>query len=190
MQSPEQMYYQTKNNLIRLINSQQFRSEFGERLGGKLRESLNTMFKHLDELVKDRKVMPTDQERSVIASATNLLISKVIYEPITPVTRDFTLLYIEVLKNWNSQIGYQYDLDIMADTLQRLITQHLTLVDAVNVLKQLIRKCERLLNYEPPAFALARHYMDIIKDKMEKCEPINEYEQAKVQQKKGDTHGD
>jgi len=177
------MYLNAKSRLLKLISSPEFGYEFG-RFSDMIRQSVRVMIKHLDELIRERRVEPTDRERSIIASATNRVIAKIIYDPITPFLREFITLYVEVLKNWNAQIGYQYDIDIMVDTIHRLISQHMTLMDAVNVMKQLIKRVEDILKYEPPAFTLARHYLEVIQKKFDKGEPINEYERAKRESSK------
>jgi len=183
MNDPIRMYMETKNKILNLTRRPQFRAEFG-RYGDAITQSLNIMFTHLDKLVRDMRTVPSDEERSRIASATNKILEKVVYDPITPFLVDFVSLYIEVAKNWNMQIGKQYDMDLWLDTMQRLIQSHLTIKDAIDVMKKLTERSKRLLNYEPPAFTLARHYMQIIQDKMEKGEPINEYEKTKTNPKK------
>jgi len=183
MNDPIRMYMETKNKILNLTRRPQFRAEFG-RYGDAITQSLNIMFTHLDKLVRDMRTVPSDEERSRIASATNKILEKVVYDPITPFLVDFVSLYTEVAKNWNMQIGKQYDMDLWLDTMQRLIQSHLTIKDAIDVMKKLTERSKRLLNYEPPAFTLARHYMQIIQDKMEKGEPINEYEKTKTNPKK------
>ena len=179
MEDPVRMYMETKNKILNLARRSQFRAEFG-RHGDTIVQSLNIMFTHLDKLVRDIRTLPSDEERSRIATATRIILEKVVYDPVTPYLVDFVSLYIEVAKNWNMQIGRQYDIDLWLDTMQRLIQSHLTIKDAIDVMKKLTERSKRLLNYEPPAFTLAKHYLQTIQDKMEKCEPINEYEKAKT----------
>jgi len=180
MQTPQQMYMKTKSDMHRLLNNPSMISTFGQKNARTLKDALEIMFEQLDELVRDRRVIPTDRERSVIATATNALLRSLVYDPITPFLKDFTMLYLEITKNWNNQIGYQYDIDLWLDTIQRLVECHLTIKDAIEVMKAVTQKCKRLFEYEPPAFTLARHYMSVIQEKMEKNEPINEYEKAKA----------
>ena len=179
MEDAVRMYMQTKNRILSLSRTPQFRMEFG-RNTEVITQALNIMFNQLDKLVKDMRTVPTDEERSIIASATKKILEKIVYDPITPFLVDFVSLYVEVATNWNMQIGRQYDMDLWLDTMQRLIQSHLTIKDAIDVMKKLTERCKRLLNYEPPAFTLARHYLQVIQDKMEKGEPINEYEKAKL----------
>lgn len=179
MENPVRMYIQTKNKILNLINMPQFRMEFG-RNTDIINQALDIMFRQLDRLVRDMRTVPTDEEVNIIASATKKVLEKIVYDPITPFLVDFVTLYVEVATNWNMQIGKQYDMDLWLDTIQRLIQSHLTIKDAIDVMKKLTERCRRLLNYEPPAFTLARHYLQAIQDKMEKGEPINEYEKAKA----------
>jgi len=175
----EQMYMQTRGRLVNMLNSQQIIREFGRKADA-VRHGCDVMISQLDLVLRGKRVVPNDSERSAVATATNAILEKVVYDPIDRFTADFAMLFAEIAKNWNQKIGYQYDMDIWVDTIARVVQQHLTIVDAINILRQLLNKCVNLLNYEPPAFTLSKHYLKVIEDKMEKGEAVNEYEKEKT----------
>ncbi len=132
----------------------------------------------VDAMIKTMGRKPGKQEFQLVDYASNRVLDVVVYWPLDAYLRDFSTAFSRVLRAWAMSCGCDV-LRIRADAIERVIMQHLTILDAIAVMRKLLRRIEPLAKYTPPSFQLARHYLETILKKYERNEPVNIYEQRK-----------
>jgi hypothetical protein len=126
---------------------------------------------------------PSQEEYDTVKRASDMLIDVAIFWPIDEYLTDLIRAYSRTIRVWAGRCGC-VDQQRVAEVLDRLLHQHLTILDAIGIMRKLIRRLEPIAQYTPPSFQLARHYLESIVEKYEKGEPINIYEERKMKEER------
>ncbi|GAJ02267.1 unnamed protein product, partial [marine sediment metagenome] len=61
--------------------------------------------RQMNELSEDKTVEVTGEEKSRVGKVANLFLSIAVNEPIVPIFRDLSKLYLLLIFNWNKELG-------------------------------------------------------------------------------------
>lgn len=125
---------------------------------------------HINKAIRDEPIQAQKNEINAVEQIMDILIHHQIYNPITPIFKDLTVLLIKLFRNWNDNCINSDRLREKINYLDRLFFQSLTMMETIQVLKQLTSEAKKLLEYEPPAFKLSRAYFNTIQDVMNENE--------------------
>jgi len=116
------------------------------------------------EIKLKRKEKTTEEEISQIKKALNFLLQTAIEKPITPILKDLIDEFIIFIANWNENLGKEIEIRQKIYTLRRFVDYHLSVIDAIQILKTLAKKTEEIQRFSPPAFELSRHYLNSLQE--------------------------
>lgn len=134
------------------------------------------------DLIRVLSSPPSQEGAKLLEIISRRMLDIALYWPIDPYIRDLLLTFATTCKQ---VYGGFRDLVRYCDAIERIIIMHLTTMDAIAVLRRLVRKIDAILANAPPAFELSRIYMQTIEKTMEEGRPINKYDEARreVEQK-------
>lgn len=170
-----EMYKNVRNSVIRAVNSNEFLREFGR--GAEIKDAVNIMVSGLDEIMRGSRsgVSPNMHDR--VERGTKHVMEYVIYKKFSKFGASFSYNYAELLTIWNKELGYNVDYDIMADAIKSIVRSYLTIMEAIDVLRSLLGRVERYVDYEPPAYKISRHFLQEVLERNKKdFKPLNSNE--------------
>lgn len=93
----------------------------------------------------------------------NSLLQTPIEEQITPILKDLVKEFIILAVSWNENIAQKIEIRQKIYSLRRFIDYHLSVVDTIRILKNLLKRAEEIQRFALPAFELSRHYLNHFK---------------------------
>ncbi|GEM_PF-1518432 len=147
----------------------ELRKLFGNRLPI-IKKTFGIMEGQMNALAKDKKIKASGEEKSRVKETVNLFLNIAVNQPITSIFRDLSRTYLLLAFNWNKELGERPDMEIAIKATQRIVEGQLTMLDTVNLLKELVKQSRGMLNYRPPAFELSRHYLESLQEEARKKE--------------------
>lgn len=166
-------YLDIRSKVLRMLNSQEFKRHFGK--GDNIKLAVDTMIKSLDIVAKGGRTGVGKNMMNNVVNGTKAVMEFVIYHRLSKFAVDFVLVYVGLVSLWNKELGYNFDLDIMVDAIKAIVSSYLTIMEANDVLRNLLSRAERYLKLEPPAYGVSRHFVDIVWKKLESGEKICDY---------------
>lgn len=94
----------------------------------------------------------------------NSLLQTPIEEQITPILKDLVKEFIILAASWNENIAQKIEIRQKIYSLRRFIDYHLSVVDAIRILKNLLKRAEEIQRFAPPAFELSKHYLKSLQE--------------------------
>jgi len=132
-----------------------------------IKQATEIMRKQLGEAKKKRenhKIWATNSEKWQVKEALNCLLRIAINEPIVPIFKNLVKKFIAITSDWNKNVAEELEIQKTISTLKRFIDYHLTVIDAVQSLKTLLKRVEKVQKFTPPAFELSRHYLKSLQE--------------------------
>jgi len=117
-----------------------------------------------EEIFRDRKNPPTKEEQEVVHRALNVLQDVLLTKPMAPFVRDLSIEFARLVTNWDKAICKCQPIYRECLVIDQLARGHLSLMTAIDVLKGLVAKGQRHLQYTPPAFEISRAYLELDKE--------------------------
>lgn len=151
------------NNFYKCVNRikylMKFR-DFDKLFGNFSKEAKNTIemcIKDMEQMASGTKIIGDLRSVNLV---TNFLLDKVTRDYISKYVHDFCETCMLLFYNWNLSIeNSSNELAAKIRAIDRLVKAHYTLLDAIRVLKDLIRR-----PYTPAAYELSRHYLEAIRE--------------------------
>lgn len=162
--SPEQqMVEQYRMNIKRIQDMLRYRNDIERGYGpdgrNQIEMAFNILKSHMDRLTRDVLVTPANEEMQVINRATNTLLQKVMYGPISNIVRDISVEMGVLIFNWSRQTIQNGELEMKTQVIDRILRGEKTLDDTILVLRSLLDRARDTLRYTPASFELSRHYL-------------------------------
>lgn len=176
-------FVRLRNALFRMLNTNDFLREYGQ--GRNIKKSVDVITKHLDIIARGQRVRVSNEEMQVVMRGVSAVMEKAIYSRHTKFTYDFSITFAEYARIWNKEIGYNYNIDVMTDAIRAIIQSHMTLIETIDVMRNLLSRAERYLRIEPPAYGVSRHFLEQIFNKLDNGEKVSEYPNTKANVRKG-----
>lgn len=86
---------------------------------------------------------------------------------ITTKNLNFVKTYLLLIGNWNNNVACDQKIRDLVNFISNLYDNHLTVVHSFNILKELIKRCERLQGFGLPSVELSKHYLDSLDREIE-----------------------
>lgn len=94
----------------------------------------------------------------------NSLLQTPVEKPITPILKDLVNEFIILAADWNENIAHKIEIRQKIYSLRRFVDYHLTVIDAIRILKNLLKRAEEIQRFTSPAFELSRHYLKSLQE--------------------------
>jgi len=167
-----EMYKTIRNSVVRAVNSNEFLREFGR--GADIKDAINIMVLGLDEIMRGSRSGVSSNMHDRVDRGTKHVMEYVIYKKLDKFGASFSYNYAELLSMWNKELGYNVDYDIMADAIKSIVRSHLTNMEAIDVLRSLLDRAKRYVDYEPPAYKISRHFLqEVLERNKKEFKPLN-----------------
>jgi len=162
-------FFETVDKLKKIMSfSSHFALNFGGNYGNLIRECNEFMVSDLEKCINDENVAVTQEHMNAVWELLNLFQSTLIYTPLNPYIIDLVSTILILINNWNNNIAKSKELAERVSVLDRLLKQHLSILEAINLLKKLIDRADRLIRYDPKIFDFSEHYMRVINEQLKK----------------------
>jgi len=153
-------YQRNVKEIKRILSfKKELRKVFNERNIEKVNNVFNLVTEDMDFLIRGEKATATGPEKSQVKSVVNLFLNVAINQPIVPIFRDLARELGLLIFNWNKVVGKRPDIEVDVLATRRIIDNQLTMLDAITILKVLIRRLKNMERYSPPAFQLSKAYL-------------------------------
>jgi len=110
-------------------------------------------------LNNDQKFKDSEDNYKKVYDTINDSRNIIIESPISPKVEEFFKVWSELIINWNNNTFQKNELNVDAIFIIRMIDQHYTIVESIEVLKVLNKRFKNTKNWNPPAFEIAPHYL-------------------------------
>jgi len=172
-------YVRVRDAIIRMINSREFAKDFGQ--GREIKGAVDVMLQSLDIVAKGGRTGVGQNMISSVMNGTRAVMEYVIYRRLTKFMSNFALAYADLLTMFNKELAYNFDFDILADAIRAIIRSHLTIMEAIDVMRNLLDRAEKYLRVEPPAYGISRHFVEMVWKKLENGEEVGDYPNKAVE---------
>jgi hypothetical protein len=115
---------------------------------------------HITSLEKDEEVVVTQENHKLVKECLNILNILILEQEITQDFSNFVSNLMLLASNWNKntdKIDY-YETDF--NLLNRLVQSHLTILEAINIIKYLKDQVQSLQHMNFASVELSKHYLD------------------------------
>lgn len=181
-------YNRLRNVVIRTVNSQEFTRHYGR--GDSIKRAIDTMIKSLDVVARGGRTSVGQNMTETVRQGAMVVMEKAIYGKHDRFTINFSLMFADLLTMFNKELAYNFEFDIFADAIRSIVRSHLTITEAIDVLRNLLDRAEKYLRLEPPAYEISRHFVEMVWKKLESGEEVGDYPnkavEFKVQKNEGD----
>lgn len=137
-------------------------SSFLGRNAENFRKSLAMILQNIEEMENDKE--PSKLENEFIINTIRDLKNIVLDSPVYPEFSDFADNWCFLVFNWNNNVLKNEDLNKDCLFIQRILRQHYTIVEAIDNLKFLNKKIRSFKDWNPPAFEVAKHYINYLEE--------------------------
>lgn len=138
-----------KNDLRKTFGSNQKRLE----------EVLKIMEKQMGALAEGEEVEATKKEKTRVKKVVDLFLEIASTKPISSYFKDLSSKYLLLAFNWNKTLGQSQEIERQIQATNAIVESHISIMQAIDVLKKLTKRAKDVSSYEPPAFDLSRHYL-------------------------------
>jgi len=129
---------------------------------GRIYECYNMISQHIELMSQDKDV--PEYNRDIVLGAISDIKVCTIYNPLTNNFINFTASYCELIQNWNNNLDKDDEITNMIVSLMRLIKQHLSIMEACEVLKMILSQIKDFKSWLPPSFDISKHYVSLLED--------------------------
>jgi len=123
------------------------------------------MIKYHIDLMKKELDPGENYPKNLIPETLSVLRKYILEAPLDVEFRKFCVAYCELVFNWNQNFK-KGDEKIKEKVLFiiRILDQHLTILESIDVLRQLLSQLKSFREWTPPAFELSKHYLNILEE--------------------------
>jgi len=107
-----------------------------------------------------RQGFVTNSEKRQVKDALDCLLGVVIDKPIGSNIEKLVDIFVNLVSDWGEDPEIQEKVSI----IKRFASYHLTAIDAIKVLKKLLRRTELMQNFSSPSFELSKYYLQSLND--------------------------
>lgn len=162
--------YQAFKNTVKKIRSffqkERLAPFFSKEIEEELKRCYQTMEENLENYWKTNQPPPISEEQINLVKKTLQVFLYIINErAIDHLLQEFIGSFVLFIYNWNNMLVKNGQIDQTVKTIDRLLRAHLTFVEAIEIFKRLLEKLKTVLEYSPPSFQLAKHYLDLLEGK-------------------------
>ena len=169
--SVEQDFNETAREIERILKFKgDVEATFGRNGAPLIYECFEIIKRDLGKCLKDETIQATDIEVNKVKQMTDMFLGIGIDRELTPIFRDLSIVLMKLTYNWSVNVAHCPDIERQAKFIDRIARNSMTMLDTIWILQQLIQRARSMKDYEPPAFALARHYLNSLEAK--KKDPI------------------
>lgn len=172
-------YNNLRRAILRAMNSQDFAKHYGR--GEQVKRAIEIMIQSLDIVAKGGRTGVGQNMTEIVRKGAMIVMEKVIYDKHDKFTVNFALMFADLLRMFNKELAYNFEFDIMADAIRSIVRSHLTIMEAIDVLRNLLNRADRYLKLEPPAYGISRHFVEMVWNKLEKGEEVGDYPNKAVE---------
>lgn len=137
---------------------------FGPRGVEKLKIALGIIETQMNQLGEDKSVVASSADKGRVKEAVDLFLNIAVYQPIVPIFRDLSSIYLLLAFNWNKELG-RPDIQTAIQAIRNIVSGQMVMGETINLLKTVSERLQKLNRYEPPAFELSRHYLKSLEEK-------------------------
>lgn len=161
-------YQQTVDKIKKIFGWElELKKVFGPRID-KVKGVFELVQRQMNELAEDKNVEVSEEEKSRVKQVAGLFLSIAVNEPIVPIFRDLSKLYLLLIFNWNKELGKRPDIENQISTAQKIVMAEMTMVDTISLLKTLLKRGREMKSWSPSAFELSKHYLETLNKEEEK----------------------
>lgn len=155
----------------KLKKERDLKNTFGNKGAELIKEAFIIMKSQLGMLAdiedKGTVLVPAEYKQKVIR-VSELFFVIAMEQPLTNFYRAVAKDYLILMSNWHRSIGRSKKMGYYILGTQRIMECTLALNDSIIVMRHLLRKLKHQMNYRPPAFDNARHYLQSLEEDIEK----------------------
>jgi len=133
----------------------------------KIRKAINTINNYYE---KGGKV--DTYERSLrgikiknIKEALDCLLAVIIREPITISLKDLTRKIVKFALDWNKKFSRDSEIERLCLTIKRFLECHFSIIEAIQIIKKLLKRINKIQKFSPPVFKLSQNYLKSLEQK-------------------------
>ncbi len=155
----------------KLRKEKDLKNAFGNKGAVMVKEAFVLMKSQLGMLADmetEATVLVPVEYKKKIFNVSELFFVIAMEQPLTNVYREVAKDYLILMSNWHRSIGKSKKMGYYILGTQRIMECTLALNDSIIVMRHLLRKLKNQMNYRPPAFDNARHYLQSLEDDIEK----------------------
>ena len=187
-QSPEyQAFKKTTKKISDLIKQECLLQVISREIRDDLARCLQMVEGQLENYWKTNLVAQVrEEELNLVKKNLQVFLYIINERPITQYLRDLIGEFSLLIFNWNQMIAKSGEIDQLVKAIDRLLRGNLMMVEAIEIFKRLLERLNNLLNYSPPSFELARHYLQELNKKFspQVCQEAKEKEVKETKKKK------
>lgn len=156
------VFCETANKIDEVMK---FENDFRQFYGPKGMEIITNAYKVVkaqsEEIFRGRKKTPTQQDRETVQRALNVLQDVLLMKPIVPLIRDLSIYFARMTANWDRAICKCQPIRRKCMVIDELARAQLSLMTAIEVMRELVNRGQRHLQYTPPAFEISRALLEL-----------------------------
>lgn len=161
--TPKETFDKNIDKINEILTYQnEYKQSYGDKGGDTIKAAVETMRVQTLTAFKDGKVDISDEDKSRVNAALNVMLDIILYKPIVNMTRDLSLEVSKLAFNWNQWAGVK-DIERSSRLLERLVQAQKTLDDTILVAGKVIDRMNRELTRRPVAYELSKHYLESLK---------------------------
>ena len=149
---------------------QEFKLTFGTTGSKMVRSAFILMKSQLGLLADDadsEKVLVPEEYRKKIQDACKLVYIIAMERQVTPFYREFVGGYLQLMDHWNKEIGKSQKMRNYIVGTTRILNCSNTMNETITIMRHLLKRMKSQMNYRPPAFENARHYLLSLEEDLE-----------------------
>jgi len=155
----------------KLKQEKNIKSTFGTK-GSKIIKSAFVLMKSQLGLLADNEergqvLIPAEYKKRAL-DASEVIYVIAMEGPITKFYRGVVEDYLLVMTNWNNEIGKSKKMGNYILGTRRILDCATTINQSISIMRHLLRKIKNEMNYRPPAFENARHYLQSLEEDIDK----------------------
>jgi len=144
---------------------------YGTKGARLVKTAYKVMMTQLKILADDDKkeLMISDKDQQSVRNASNLIYSITLEKPLTKFFREVSSELIVLTDNWNKQLGRNKQIKRNVDATRRILEDALSISEANDVLRLLLKRMKNELHYKPPFIENSRHYLKLLEEDLEEA---------------------
>lgn len=131
---------------------------------GKFKENFQSTFDKIQKniIVLENDGVPQNNYKEEIIDTLNMIQRIIAEDPISPNNSIFCKAWCELVVNVNNNSICSQKIEDKVHLINRFVDGHLTSLEAIETMKMLNKKLKDFKNWNPPAFEIAKHYINYL----------------------------
>lgn len=163
--SPVDMYNDTCKRIDKILNyHDQFKASW-DHGAETLISAYHIMRNGIDKSIRNENISLTNEEIRTVKRASDVLYDKCLFGILEDISRDFIFEVLKLLNNWNLNCYKNEEFGTRIKATDRIFRMELTMLEMMEVNRQIIEKMKQIISYVPPSFEHSRAYLQTFCDK-------------------------